>query len=118
MPLLDPDVASPPFADLGDSLLERLIRVGHDATETHANAFKSWTEADIEFDRAHDEAYRKSTATTHAAKDRDAAMNTRDASEKRKRAKADEVAADRRARFALAALSAMQTQARLEGGQT
>lgn len=107
-----------PFESLGDSLLERLIRVGHDATETHAVAFKEWTEADIAYDRAHDDAYRKSGATTNAGKERDADAVTRAESDERKRKKADEVAADRRARFALAALSAMQTQARLEGGQT
>lgn len=103
---------------MGDSLLERLIAAAHDATETHANAFKDWTEADIAYSAAYDAAYKRSVATTHAAKDRDAEMATREPDAALKRAKADEVIADKKARFCLAALSAMQTQARLEGGQT
>ena len=98
--------------------LVRIASVAEHATDEHALAYLAHVEAEIAYEESFNAAYEECEESSHAAKERYA--NSRAAPERAamKRAKADEVKWSRKAKAALAELSAMQTHSRLVGGQT
>ena len=105
--------------DANDPLV-RLMDTCESATDSYANALHLFTAAEIAYQKAWDDAYRKSRVTvkSNAEAERLADALVRDLWAAKKECEASEKEWDKRLRAVLARLSAMQTVARGIQGQT